>query len=376
MKNIFFCNSFYANARHGGGSRTRQHIAMLSGQYNVFQIQPVYSRNSVYLLKSFKAVMLLLRVFFLFEPVYGIRKALDWAIKNAAVHTLLSRCESDHGTPSMCVVEDSRMVMATRDFKARGIPVVIMSHNLNAFSHNKNGFHVEPMKELNLEIGLYAQSSLVVTISTEEAWLLRNTGIHAVFLPYVPQEDKSAIHENNGDTEPSPLPSHNLMLGSAFNRPTALGMEDVLSAARMRNGSFTFPMVIAGKGVEQLEGAADVNPAKITLAGEVSDQALEVLLKNTNALLVHQNCGAGALTRIVDWGLAGIPVICTPHAARSAPALDNITVVNSVDEMLDLAETIQPRKGPRPIPEAWKKQISHVSRVLQAMTSSIHESGN
>ncbi|NJR76340.1 MAG: glycosyltransferase family 4 protein [Scytonema sp. CRU_2_7] len=77
-----------------------------------------------------------------------------------------------------------------------------------------------------------------------------------------------------------------------------------------------FHIDIAGYGTEQLQEYCD--GPNFTLHGTVDQGKLNYLLSNVKAILVHQKAGAGALTRIPEMLIAGVPIIANSNACRSA----------------------------------------------------------
>jgi hypothetical protein len=73
---------------------------------------------------------------------------------------------------------------------------------------------------------------------------------------------------------------------------------------------------IAGYGTEKLE-AYIPKRSSIVLHGSVTQAVLDNLLTKVDAILINQPYTSGALTRIPEMFIAGIPVICNEASARS-----------------------------------------------------------
>jgi hypothetical protein len=76
------------------------------------------------------------------------------------------------------------------------------------------------------------------------------------------------------------------------------------------------PLIVAGYGTEAFLPAR-IGHDSIRLAGPMSPTELEDLLVGVRACLCYQEGGGGALTRIPEMLLAGVPVVANTHAARS-----------------------------------------------------------
>ena len=90
-------------------------------------------------------------------------------------------------------------------------------------------------------------------------------------------------------------------------------------------------MDIAGYGTEVL--AEYCQQANFNLIGSVAPEKLNYLLSNTQAILVHQQAGVGALTRIPEMLIAGIPVIANANACRSAFGYSGVHCYDTQEEL-------------------------------------------
>jgi hypothetical protein len=68
----------------------------------------------------------------------------------------------------------------------------------------------------------------------------------------------------------------------------------------------------------------------------VTDEALFELLAEARGLLVHQDRGAGALSRITEALVAGVPVIANRIAARSTRGYQGVSVYDTPEELRSL----------------------------------------
>jgi hypothetical protein len=69
----------------------------------------------------------------------------------------------------------------------------------------------------------------------------------------------------------------------------------------------------------------------------------------TRALLLHQRAAAGAVTRIAEMLVAGVPVIGNPVACRSALPLDGVRCYDDVEQLGALLQAPLPMP---PVPDA------------------------
>jgi hypothetical protein len=85
----------------------------------------------------------------------------------------------------------------------------------------------------------------------------------------------------------------------------------------------SLPVMLAGYGTEALAGDA---PPRVRVLGGQSWEALTDLLAGAAALWVHQAPMSGALTRIPEALIAGVPVVANGWGARGHAAMDGLSV--------------------------------------------------
>jgi hypothetical protein len=230
---------------------------------------------------------------------------------------------------------------------------------------NVNSFTQKGLPEnFENEVEYLSKADAVFCISREEQWLLKLRGINADFLPYYPPKliflNLLKIRELR-----SSLQSKNfLILGTAANPPTLIGMIEQIWWLNQIKKEVDFQVDIAGYGTEQLKEYCD-HPT-FTLHGTVDSSKLNHLLSNAKAVLVHQKAGVGALTRIPEMLVAGVPVIANGNACRSAFNYSGVYYYDSQTELADLMskQLNSPPILPRPI-EAEKRFINCVKQLAQ-----------
>jgi len=197
-------------------------------------------------------------------------------------------------------------------------------------------------KALEIELTQLAKADLVVCISREEQWLLNAFGIEADFLPYFPTTEIEsgllAVRRMKLDVTPRRL----LVLGSAGNPPSRQGLLQLIQRLLRLRGRFPHEIHVAGNETHVLRQQLDVGSIKFH--GRVELNRLYELMAASDVAVVFQARGSGALTRIPELLLAGIPVICNPHAARSAQHYDGVEIYETDDELVSLLN----RKAPTP----------------------------
>lgn len=212
-----------------------------------------------------------------------------------------------------------------------GIPIVALCQNIESLSFSQlNGKH--QLKLFNKEIGLFKKCSLVITISREETYLLKNFNIPAFYLPYYPvksiEERMSRVREKRKNTVKKGF----LLLGTAGNEVTLNGMAAVIDFwNNHKNKIKNEKLLVAGYGTSAL---LKVNRSDaIDFLGELSDEQLDERLSSVRAMICYQEFGSGALTRIREMLTAGVPVLANHHAARSYHGCQGVSEFSRFEDL-------------------------------------------
>ncbi len=238
--------------------------------------------------------------------------------------------------------------------KATGCSVIGFPHNLESLVSNHD---IEVLRE---EIARLQQCDQVFAISKEETWLLRVLGVKAYYYPYFPPKEVETFLlsiRSRRETRKTIGRKRFLLLGSASNVPTREGMQALVDYAA--KGCWPFEMEVAGYQTELLRKPEDGN---ITFNGTVSNSRLEQILLDTDAVLVYQTPTTGALTRIPELLLAGIPVFVNFDAARSYHNLDDVHVYESFDGLFEALQDFAPSQA-KPI----QKDNMAEKRILELL---------
>jgi hypothetical protein len=243
-----------------------------------------------------------------------------------------------------------------------GIPVIASCQNLETLAPRQvqkkwaRAFFKE-------ELQLLSRCRLVVTVSREEDVLLNNLGIPSLFIPYFPGgpnlQRLRAVRASRADSAKRGF----LALGNAKNLQTRAGLADLgrywqekrldAAAGKLLLGGFKsadfFTRGQFGPGVE--------------LLGTLDHDRLAHILSRIKACICYQESGSGALTRICEMLVAGVPVLANTHAARS---YYNMNGVREFGKLAELAEAVNgfaiPEEG---IPEPQAPDASILARELQ-----------
>lgn len=193
------------------------------------------------------------------------------------------------------------------------------------------------LSELSIEIQQLSKADAIFCISREEQWLLSLWGLEPRFLPYYPSEstlkDLKTIRDKRRFLEKKRF----LIVGTAHNPPTRIGMIEQLEWLKEFRGEIEFEVSVVGYGTEALSDLFD--QSHFNFLGAVDNKKLHYLMSRAKAVLVHQRAGVGALTRIPEMLIAGVPVIANSNACRSAFNYSGVYCYNTPAELLGLMET-------------------------------------
>lgn len=223
--------------------------------------------------------------------------------------------------------------------KAAGHKVIGLPHNLESLvsSHSVHA--------LESEVENLRDCDEVFTIAKEEAWLLRLLGLNAHYFPYFPPrevvEKCEQIHTQRAERG-NKLEKHFLLLGSASNGPTKVGMQDLVDY--MGEQKLPFHVSVAGFETEKLKRVENSN---IEFRGTLSNEDLEALLLEVDALLIYQPPTTGSLTRIPEMLIAGIPVFVNFDAARDYHHVEDVIEYGSFDDLFACLQSFSPHQAKR-----------------------------
>jgi hypothetical protein len=157
--------------------------------------------------------------------------------------------------------------------------------------------------------------------------------------------------------------THFLVIGSAFHPPTRLGFEALLKVLPDISIANSCRFEIAGRGTEVLRDLC--KHPNVTLRGSVDDAVLDELFVGAKAAIMYQRSGVGALTRIPELLIAGIPVMGNSVACRSAWENPGVTCFESWTELSELLciSKNAPHLPPKP--------TQSIARLLDALKESL-----
>ena len=236
--------------------------------------------------------------------------------------------------------EDDLLASAAQQL---GLKVIAVPHDLVTLNRPTHG---DTWPDLAREVRGLSRSDALFAISLEERWLLQLLGCSAGWLPYFPP---AALETSLLRTRAQRRPAADapiLMLGSATNPQTRAGLEHQLKLLRAVSPALGRKVVLAGNGTQDLAALAGEN---VEMRGAISDSELTTLMAEAAVLWTYQAAGTGALTRVVEALLAGLPVAGGGVALRSTAHLADVFPVETIAQLHQLLPLL-PVVAAQPLP--------------------------
>ena len=211
--------------------------------------------------------------------------------------------------------------------KATGHRVIGLPHNIESLVRSKS------VKSLEAEVDNLKHCDSIFAISKEDAWLLRLFGMDSHYLPYFPPEEANGFLLSIRQKRVQRTANQRMvfaLLGSATNTPTRSGMQSLLDFAATRE--FPFDLLVAGYGTESLRKVSHV---QISFLGTLSNEDLDRLLVEIDGMIIYQPPTTGALTRIPEMLIAGIPVFANFDAARNYHSVEGVHIYPSFEGLFN-----------------------------------------
>lgn len=349
MKTIIRHSRFVSNSFGDGGSKRSAQIEELLekisiGYCNDELVLPKGMSLSLRLRWLMKGARFVTRHFSLKE----IRSLSNW-VAMAKYFGLRIPLFAKYANEDVCfLIEDTTSGAFGYPYMAKDIgkKMIAVPHNLESLccigTDLQSG---KPMLEWLLEdIKRLKMCDAVFCISKEETWLLQIYGINAHYLPYYPPRAAEAyflnVRKKRQERIPNRIPKF-LILGSAGNPPTLHGMEEVLKYLGSHE-ELPFEVHVAGYRTEKK--LKQISHPQIVYHGTLSKDKLEQQLVEADALVINQPATSGALTRIVEHLIAGIPVVASFGAARDYYQSNGVYVYYSMDELMAILKSFQPQE--------------------------------
>lgn len=329
----------FANNPHGdGGSKRSVQIEECWKQKNIEFIDEKFNLPKQF--TKLQAVHWCVRAFNFISKHVGWKKFPPLKDKINAILTYALRLPAIYdkykGQDVVFLWENTNDVPALYLMKAAGAKVIGYPHNLESLVPTQH----DPVSHKNAPYWLYEEIERlklcdeVYAISKEETWLLQLFGVNATYFPYYPPkaiEQELLVIKSKRDVyhQDCMLEKTYLIIGSATNPPTRMGMQKLIDYFGSKD-NLSYTIHVAGYQSETLKYVQ--NP-KIEFHGTMDVCDLDALQILIDGIIINQPTTSGALTRIVENRLAGIPIYANFGAARDFYNLPDVHVYETFEEL-------------------------------------------
>lgn len=269
--------------------------------------------------------------------------------------------------PSLAVIDDPIFFqsLVRRLKKNHDTFILAVCHNIESLARGQVVQKVQ-RKELKKELAVLKKCDLVVTISDADAQFLKKMNINAVHYPYYPVSEVVEWLNLIRQVRAKTTKRHFVFLGTAHNLSTFDGMREFIHAfERFEFRSRGEKLFIAGFGTEPLHScAADKN---IEVLGTLSKKDLYELLTTVKACICYKKPpNTGALTRIEEMLIAGVPVVANMLAIQSYQSRKGVAIFYTWQELRNF---IVDFRSPEYIPIPASPDKEQLMAVIEAARS-------
>lgn len=239
------------------------------------------------------------------------------------------------GKSVVVVIEDTGFTDILMFNIKRGIPTIACIQNLESLDlgstcDKTRTERAARMVDLAVELDILAQCSERLFISKVEAGLIGGIGLDAHYYPYLPVDE---IRENLVRIRQQRLESSQerglfLMVGSAGHPTTREAFVWFVEQAQVHGLPTDVRVVVSGSGTDKLLPSRLRVPG-LECRGWLPQAELDQLLITTQAVLVPQFRGFGALTRLPEMACAGIPTLVSRHPTFALDVPPGIHIVEN-----------------------------------------------
>ena len=253
-----------------------------------------------------------------------------------------------------------------RKLELLGIPIIAGVHNIESQVPERMRYS-QQIRGLTWESEQLRRCQASITISQEDRILLEKLNIPCTtILPFPTQSVLQNLLSIRSKREQSSTKTGVLLLGTTLNPPTRIGMEEIISywTSNSYLSAELGKLIVVGVGSESLRNICTND--SVLLLGESSNDELYRLMSNCIAALCYQKQGSGALTRIADLIMAGVPVVANNHALRS---YHGTAGTFALDHLSKLQEALRKARAQNIAPMLARDLTDDIARLDRLVSS-------
>lgn len=337
-KQILYHSRYVANPfGHGGEKRTSQITEFyISEGYEIVELK-LNEKSKINVLNLIKSFIVIYKVygFSNWKSLNKFRKfVFDLAKKISHLEKYFSQ---DVNTFIWESVADEFyfLIYFAKKYKKE---IIAYPHNIESLVANQKSALSNKFSPAGFEkeIKILSFCKEINVISRLEMQILTLFKLNPKFFPYYPPHEAikmlKEIRLKRGIKKSSKIKEF-LIIGTANNPPTLIGMNKLISKINEFNLNdivFNF----AGFGTEKLINKNSSN--QINIKGSLTKTELICEMIACEALLINHPITTGALTRITEFLVAGVPVIINIDSAHSHFEMDGIFTFSSIENLKQL----------------------------------------
>jgi hypothetical protein len=240
------------------------------------------------------------------------------------------------------------------------IPIIALPHNIDSLTIAAGSVGAKA-RRLAMEMAMLKKASHVCSISQWDSMLHSQFGITSDILSYFPPAEWEAELREKRNHRTFTNGAEYLIAGSCHNEMTRRGIQQLVDYLCDQIWPHGYSFHLAGLKVAELIHVK--NPSLIKVHGFLPAEEFKQLHASVKCLIVHQTTGSGALTRILDSLISGIPVVANRIAAREWEGYSGTYLYHHMHEIPELLKQLIPTP---PVPshrlveeELLVKKIKH-----------------
>jgi hypothetical protein len=284
-----------------------------------------------------------------------------------------SKSAGELKAPAICVIEHasfSRLVPLNRELSIR---TIACPQNLEAldtaasFQQNNPKARYATAIDFADELTALSLCDDRLLISRIETGVVAGLGIPSRYYPYIPvgEISKGLLEIREVRSRSEIETGLFLMLGSGSHTTTWQAFSWFVTQAHREGLPPGAKVIVVGLRTDELLPPQVAVPG-LELRGWLHQAELDSLLLRVQAILIPQQLGFGALTRLPESSCAGIPTIVSEHSTRAIDPPPGIVTVadewpawySSMEKMMD-----QPTQITLENYQAWERHQAHTLRA-------------
>ena len=311
-KKYLLISNFLGNKKRHGGVKRADQIKELFDDFDCISVNPYLSlKKSIKKAFNYPGILfnvLKFSIYFYFKGL-SFRGIIIFSFKSIEIIRIINS------------LKDREIILEG----GGNFPIILMNYlifkDIRFHTFLANIEYLVPDEDINnyfksskykysFEIEGYKKASSICTISEFDSAILGCHGIKSKTLNYFPCEKDllkiSEIKKLRNKKFTNKKEGHILLLGTVYNTPTKNGIFEAINFFKKQNK--LYHLKVAGFGTEIFK---NYSSDYIDVVGSVTESNLKELIIDSKILLINQMETTGFLTKMVDFNLSGIPIICT-----------------------------------------------------------------